>query len=71
MLSFGLAHVADRVPRVPTGDTIVVAEAVFDRSLASGALFSRVDAIFRRWPAAGLALLAITLALVYATAYAS
>jgi len=71
VLALELGRVADRVPRIPTGDMIVIGEAAFDRSLASGALFSRVDAIFRRWPSAGLALLAITLALVYATAYAS
>ena len=69
-LAFGLAQVADRIPSVPTGDTVVIGEAAFDRSLASGALFDRLDAVFRRWPAAGLALLAITLALVYATGYA-
>ena len=34
---------------------------------ALGALFDRLDATFRRWPAAGLALLAIVLALVYTT----
>ena len=70
VLALGLARIADGVPRIPTGDTIVLGEAAFDRSLASGALFDRVDASFRRWPAAGLALLAITLALVYATVYA-
>ena len=65
--ALGLARVADRLPRVPTGDTIVVGEAAFDRILGVGALFDRIDAAFRRWPSAGLALLAITLALVYAT----
>jgi formate hydrogenlyase subunit 3/multisubunit Na+/H+ antiporter MnhD subunit len=70
ILALGLSRVADHVPRVPVGDTIVVGEAAFDRSLASGALFDRVDAVFRRWPAAGLALLTIALALAYATAYA-
>jgi formate hydrogenlyase subunit 3/multisubunit Na+/H+ antiporter MnhD subunit len=69
-LAFGLAQVAERIPRVPTGDTIVIGEAAFDRSLAWGALFDRLDDVFRRWPAAGLALLAVTLALVYATAHA-
>jgi formate hydrogenlyase subunit 3/multisubunit Na+/H+ antiporter MnhD subunit len=66
-----LARVADRLPHIPTGDTIVIGAAAFDSALGSGALFDRVDLIFRRWPAAGLALLAITLALVYATAYAA
>lgn len=66
-LALGLARVADRLPRVPTGDTIVVGEAAFDQILGAGALFDRINAAFRRWPSAGLALLAITLALVYAT----
>ena len=70
VLTLGLARVSDRLPRIPTGDTIVIGEAAFEGSLASGTLFDRVDAVFRRWPAAGLALLAITLALAYATAYA-
>ncbi len=68
LLALGLARIADRLPRIPAGDTIVPLEAAFDRSLGAGALFDRLDAAFRRWPAAGLALLAIVLALVYATA---
>jgi formate hydrogenlyase subunit 3/multisubunit Na+/H+ antiporter MnhD subunit len=67
-LALGLARVADRLPRIPAGDTIVGFEAAFDRSLGAGALFDRLDGAFRRWPAAGLSLLAIVLALVYATA---
>jgi formate hydrogenlyase subunit 3/multisubunit Na+/H+ antiporter MnhD subunit len=68
LLALGLARVANRLPRIPTGDTIVIGEAAFDRSLALGAGFDRVEAVFRRWPAAGLALLAVVLALAYATA---
>jgi hypothetical protein len=67
VLALGLARFANRLPPIPTGDAIIIGEAAFDRSLASGAAFDRVDAIFRRWPAAGLALLAIVLALAYAT----
>jgi len=66
-LALGLARIADRVPRIPPGDTIVVGEAAFDRLLGLSALFERIEAVFSRWPAAGLALLAIVLALVYAT----
>jgi hypothetical protein len=61
---------ADRLPRIPAGDTIVLGEAAFDRTLASGPLFDRIDRAFDRWPAAGLALLTIALALAYATANA-
>jgi formate hydrogenlyase subunit 3/multisubunit Na+/H+ antiporter MnhD subunit len=71
LLAVWLRRIADRVPRIPTGDTIVLGEAAFDRTLALGALFDRMDGAFRRWPAAGLALLAIALALAYATAYAA
>ena len=68
ILALSLAGVADHLPTIPTGDTIVFGEAAFDRALSSGALFDRIDAAFRRWPAAGLALLAITLVLIYETA---
>jgi formate hydrogenlyase subunit 3/multisubunit Na+/H+ antiporter MnhD subunit len=68
LLALCLARVADRMPRIPIGDTIAPFEAAFDRSLGVGALFDRLDAALRRWPAAGLALLAIVLALVYSTA---
>ncbi|RBP11986.1 hypothetical protein DFR50_11593 [Roseiarcus fermentans] len=54
--------------RIPVGDTIVVGEAAFDRMLRVGALFDRLDSVFRRWPAAALALLAIALALACAAA---
>jgi formate hydrogenlyase subunit 3/multisubunit Na+/H+ antiporter MnhD subunit len=69
LLALGLARFTNRLPCIPTGDTLVAGEAAFDRSLASGAAFDQVDAVFRRWPAAGLTLLAIVLALAYATAY--
>jgi formate hydrogenlyase subunit 3/multisubunit Na+/H+ antiporter MnhD subunit len=71
LLAVWLRRVADRLPRIPTGDTIVLGEAAFDRALALGALFDRMDGAFSRWPAAGLALLAIAIALAYATAYAA
>jgi len=70
LLAVWLARVADRLPRIPPGDMIVFGEAAFDRCLASATLFDRIDLAFRGWPAAGLALLAIALALAYATANA-
>ena len=69
LLALGLSRLSDRLPRVPPGDAIVGGEAAFDRLLTSGSLFDRVDRAFRRWSAAGLALLAIVLALAYATAF--
>ncbi|RBP11988.1 formate hydrogenlyase subunit 3/multisubunit Na+/H+ antiporter MnhD subunit [Roseiarcus fermentans] len=68
LLAYALASAADRLPRIPVGDTIVVGEAAFARMLRVGALFDRLDAAFSRWPAAALALLAIALALAWAAA---
>jgi formate hydrogenlyase subunit 3/multisubunit Na+/H+ antiporter MnhD subunit len=70
LLVIWLARVADRLPRVPPGDTIVIGEAASRRALATGALFDQIDRAFARWPAAGLALLAIVLAIAVATARA-
>lgn len=70
VLALGVARIAGYLPRIPEGDMVGAFEAAFDRSLWAGALFDRVDAIFQRWAPAGLALLAIALALVYATARA-
>jgi formate hydrogenlyase subunit 3/multisubunit Na+/H+ antiporter MnhD subunit len=61
---------ADRLPRVPAGDIVVAEEAAFHVSLSLGAAFERTDRGLREWPAAGLALLMVALALV-AAGYAS
>ena len=67
ILALALARLGDRIPHIPTGDTIVLGEAAFGRSLRLGALFDRLDAVFRGWPAADFALVAIALALAYVT----
>ncbi len=64
-----LARAGDRLPRVPVGDAVGVWETLFTRSLAVSSVFERTDSALRRWPAAGLALLAIAL-LLAAAAYA-
>jgi hypothetical protein len=69
-LAAGLWAVRDRLPRVPAGDIVVAEEAVFRASLSLGAMFERADRGLREWPAAGLALLMVALALV-AAGYAS
>ncbi len=69
ILALALARRRDRLPSIPEGDTIVLAEGLFHRSLALGAPFDRIEAIFRQWPAATLALVAIVLALVTMAAY--
>jgi formate hydrogenlyase subunit 3/multisubunit Na+/H+ antiporter MnhD subunit len=59
----------DRLPRVPEGDTIVVAEAAFNASLSLGTPFERVDACLRQWPAGSLSLMAAALILTAAAAF--
>jgi formate hydrogenlyase subunit 3/multisubunit Na+/H+ antiporter MnhD subunit len=68
LLALALSRLGGRLPRIPPGDAIVVGEAAFDRLLTSSELFDHADGAFRRWSAAGLALLAIVLTLAYATA---
>jgi formate hydrogenlyase subunit 3/multisubunit Na+/H+ antiporter MnhD subunit len=69
-LAAGLWAAGDRLPRIPAGDIVVAEEAAFRASLSLGAAFERADRGLREWPAAGLALLVIALALV-AAGYAS
>jgi formate hydrogenlyase subunit 3/multisubunit Na+/H+ antiporter MnhD subunit len=69
-LAAGLWAVRDRLPRVPAGDIVVAEEAAFRASPSLGAMFERADRGLREWPAAGLALLMVALALV-AAGYAS
>jgi hypothetical protein len=60
----------DRLPRIPAGGVVVAEEAGFHAYAALGAAFERADRGLRQWPAAGLALLIVTLALA-AAGYAS
>jgi formate hydrogenlyase subunit 3/multisubunit Na+/H+ antiporter MnhD subunit len=54
------------LPRVPVGDSVVLEEAAFRRLLATGPSFETLDARLRQWPAAGVSLLLILLALLTA-----
>ena len=69
-LAGGLWAAGDRLPRIPAGDIVVVEEAAFRASLSLGPMFERADRGLREWPAAGLALLVVALALA-AAGYAS
>ena len=69
-LAGALWAAGDRLPRVPAGDIIVAEEAAFHGLAPLGAAFERADRDLRQWPAAGLALLVIALALA-AAGYAS
>jgi len=53
-------------PRIPPGDIVVAEEAAFRGLAPLGALAERIDWTFRQWPAAGLSLLTIALALAAA-----
>jgi formate hydrogenlyase subunit 3/multisubunit Na+/H+ antiporter MnhD subunit len=65
VLAAGLWRVGDRLPRIPAGD-MVVAEEAFHGLTPLGAAFERADRELRQWPAAGLALLVVALALAAA-----
>jgi formate hydrogenlyase subunit 3/multisubunit Na+/H+ antiporter MnhD subunit len=69
-LAVGLWAAGDRLPRIPTGDIVVAEEAAFRASMSLGPMFERADRGLREWPAAGLALLMVALALA-ATGYAN
>jgi multicomponent Na+:H+ antiporter subunit A len=69
-LAGALSALGDRLPRIPAGDIVVAEEAAFRASLSLGPMFERADRGLREWPAAGLALLVVALALV-AAGYAS
>ena len=69
-LAAGLWAMENQLPRIPAGDIVVAEEAAFRASLPLGAAFERADRGLREWPAAGLALLMVALALA-AAGYAS
>jgi formate hydrogenlyase subunit 3/multisubunit Na+/H+ antiporter MnhD subunit len=66
----GVWAAGDRLPRIPVGDIVIAEEAAFRASLSLGPMFERADRGLREWPAAGLALLMVALALT-AAGYAS
>jgi formate hydrogenlyase subunit 3/multisubunit Na+/H+ antiporter MnhD subunit len=51
------------LPRIPEGDIAVVIDGAVRRAIALAPSFVRADAVLRRWPVAGLAMLGIALAL--------
>jgi formate hydrogenlyase subunit 3/multisubunit Na+/H+ antiporter MnhD subunit len=69
-LGVGLALLLRRsnwsLPHVPAGDGIVLEEGAFHRLLNSGPPLETLDARLRQWPAAGISLLLIILALLTA-----
>ena len=69
-LAVSLWAAKDQLPRIPSGDIIVAEEAAFQGLAPIAAAFERADWELREWPAAGLALLMVALALA-AAGYAS
>jgi formate hydrogenlyase subunit 3/multisubunit Na+/H+ antiporter MnhD subunit len=67
-LALGLARIGRPLPQVPVGDSIVLEEAAFRRLLKAGPSIETLDAHLRQWPAAGVSLLLIILALLAASA---
>jgi formate hydrogenlyase subunit 3/multisubunit Na+/H+ antiporter MnhD subunit len=66
-LAAGLWALGEPLPRIPAGDIVVAQEAAFRASAPPlGAAFERLDWRLRQWPAAGLSLLTIALALAAA-----
>ena len=69
LLALGLRRWENLLPRIPEGDTVVVAEAAFKVSFVLGGAFDSLDARLRQWPVGGMALLAIALVLTAMAAY--
>jgi hypothetical protein len=65
-LAAGLWAGRDRLPSIPPGDIVVAEEAAFHASARLGPAIEQADRDMRQWPAAGLALLVIVLALAAA-----
>jgi hypothetical protein len=63
LLAVALRLLGHRLPRVPEGDVVAVAERLTRTSLPWGDALVRADAALRQWPIAGLSLLAITVIL--------
>ena len=65
-IAAALWALGNSLPRVPAGDIVVAQEAAFRGLAPLGALVERLDWGLRQWPAAGLSLLTIALALAAA-----
>jgi formate hydrogenlyase subunit 3/multisubunit Na+/H+ antiporter MnhD subunit len=67
-LAYGFSDLQQRLPRIHEGDSVVVFEKAYRKSLALGGAFEGIDIKLRQWPAAGLSLVLIALVLAAATA---
>jgi formate hydrogenlyase subunit 3/multisubunit Na+/H+ antiporter MnhD subunit len=62
-LAVVLARSGGRLPRIPEGDIAVVIDGAVRASVSVSRPLTRVDGWLRQWPAAGVSLLAVALAL--------
>jgi len=67
VLALGLWRWEERLPRVPPGDIVVVAEATTRAALTWGERIERADGFLRQWPAASLLLMSLVIVLAAAT----
>ena len=58
-LAIGLRRCGHRLPRVPEGDIVVLGAPLRPRRRCLGARLERAEGVLRRWPVAGVALLAL------------
>jgi hypothetical protein len=63
VLAVGLRRWGQRLPCPPEGDIVVLGERAARAMLACGASLERADGVLRRWPVAGISLLALVVAL--------
>ncbi|MBL8526505.1 MAG: hypothetical protein JNL68_02355 [Burkholderiales bacterium] len=63
VLAAVLARAGDRLPRIPEGDIAVAIDAAAHAAVTGSGRVERLDGVLRQWPAAGVSLLAVAIAL--------
>jgi formate hydrogenlyase subunit 3/multisubunit Na+/H+ antiporter MnhD subunit len=66
VLAVGLWRWGARLPRIPEGDLVALADGAGGVALAAGEASARLDGLLRQWPVAGVSLLAVALGLATA-----
>jgi formate hydrogenlyase subunit 3/multisubunit Na+/H+ antiporter MnhD subunit len=61
VLAVALWRWGNRLPRIPEGDVVVLANGASGVARASGDALERLDALLQQWPVAGLTLLALAI----------
>jgi hypothetical protein len=63
VLAMGLWRWGGRLPRIPEGDVVVVAESARNLTRGAGEALVRTDAVLRQWPLAAVSALALAIIL--------